>query len=532
MDKQVGTPRLSVVVIAYNMARELPRTLQSLVPPLQCGIEQDEYEIIVVDNCSSQPFDRDLCQSFSSNIQFFSEAGGSPSPAAAVNLGIRKARGEVIGVMIDGARMASPGLLRAALDASELGKHAIVGTVAFHLGNDVQMRSIKLGYNQEKEDRLLESVPWQQDGYRLFDISVFAGSSAQGWFDVPSETNALFMHHSTWHQLGGYDEEFCQPGGGLLNLDTWHRACNLQGVNVVMLLGEATFHQFHGGVATNSSTSKWRDFNKEYAGIRGHSYRPPVVATPHFFGQLRSNHTKSLLNSAYHISTVSENNRHPANASNLPVRPSVSNAPEKMLSRIQRGVMSSEYRGVPFFKSPFDIGIYLQLLSNLKPQTIIEIGTKNGGSALWFADMLDAANIENPSVISIDIKPAVKFSDRRITFLQGDAADLSAVLPVDFLQQLSRPFLVIEDSSHYYQHTIACLNFFHPFLRSGDYIVVEDGVVAQMPESQYRQYDDGPSRAIADFISTHDTEYIIDTALCDHYGYNLTYNPNGYLKKR
>ena len=43
---------LSVVVVAYDMARELPRTLRSLGSDYQRGIDGDEYDVIVVDNGS------------------------------------------------------------------------------------------------------------------------------------------------------------------------------------------------------------------------------------------------------------------------------------------------------------------------------------------------------------------------------------------------------------------------------------------------------------------------------------------------
>ena len=58
--------------------------------------------------------------------------------------------------------------------------------MAFHLGPDVQMRSIFDGYDAEAEDAQLEQVPWREDGYRLFDISVLAGSSVPGWFWIPT----------------------------------------------------------------------------------------------------------------------------------------------------------------------------------------------------------------------------------------------------------------------------------------------------------------------------------------------------------
>jgi len=38
-------PKVSIVVISYNMGRELPRTLYSLSPMMQVGVSGDEYEV-------------------------------------------------------------------------------------------------------------------------------------------------------------------------------------------------------------------------------------------------------------------------------------------------------------------------------------------------------------------------------------------------------------------------------------------------------------------------------------------------------
>jgi len=51
--------RLSIVVIGFDMKRELPRTVVSLLPPYQQGVHHDEVEIIVVDNGSAEPVCRD-----------------------------------------------------------------------------------------------------------------------------------------------------------------------------------------------------------------------------------------------------------------------------------------------------------------------------------------------------------------------------------------------------------------------------------------------------------------------------------------
>jgi cephalosporin hydroxylase len=203
----------------------------------------------------------------------------------------------------------------------------------------------------------------------------------------------------------------------------------------------------------------------------------------------------------------------------------------KLLDSIQSGVMKNVYRGIPFLKSPFDVCIYLQLISRLKPLTVIEIGTKFGGSALWFADMLAMHGLPG-RVVTVDTKPQVSFVDDRIIVRQGDARALGETFRDEFLNSLAHPWLVVEDSAHLFETTFAVLQYFDRKLVSGDYIVVEDGVVSKLSGSHYRAYKDGPNTAVKQFLSDNYERYFIDTELCDHFGYNATYNPNGWLRRR
>lgn len=273
--------RLSVIVVSYNMTRELPRTIQTLSPIMQCGVTAADYEIIVVDNGSTAIVDETACRRWAPNLIFHHMESPTVSPVPAINKGVQMARGELIGVFIDGARMASPGMLASALLAARLYDRPVVGTLAFHLGPKVQMESVRDGYNQQTEDELLEACGWEQDGYRLFDVSVLAGSSFRGWFAVPAETNALFLKAAHWREIGGYDPSFVTPGGGLVNLDVWNRLCADSSSSVIMLLGEGTFHQVHGGVATNSCDPPQAQFHAEYLRLRGHPFilpdRQPVL---------------------------------------------------------------------------------------------------------------------------------------------------------------------------------------------------------------------------------------------------------------
>ena len=268
---------LSVVVIGYEMARELPRTIRSLSPACQRDINEADYEILVVDNGSQRPPTMAEVQGWSANARLISVENPTVSPVPVINLALAQARGELVGVLIDGARMASPRLLASAIEAARIHDRAVVGTLAFHLGPEVQMRSVLAGYDQATEDALLAASGWEDDPYRLFDISVFAGSSEAGWFIAPAETNALFLRRDHWNELGGYDPRFITPGGGLANLDIWERLCADPHARIILLIGEATFHQVHGGVATNAVQSPWDIFHQEYVAIRGKPYVKPQV---------------------------------------------------------------------------------------------------------------------------------------------------------------------------------------------------------------------------------------------------------------
>lgn len=278
-------PELSVVVIAYNNARELPRTLYSLSPDYQRGISREQYEVIVVDNGSREPTQVAQFAGLHLNLRLLRAAHPSVTPVVAINQGLAAARGRHQAVMIDGARLVSPGLLAMALEALRCSPRAVVGSRGRYLGPGRQSITMRFGYNQRVEDLLLAHCGWEQDGYRLFDHSVFDESSGITWFDADiTESNTVFMSRELWQELGGYDERFVLPGGGLVNLDLWKRACEAPGSQPILLLGEASFHQFHGGVATNSAqqTRGWMQRCDEYARIRGVAYAPPCIPLRHW----------------------------------------------------------------------------------------------------------------------------------------------------------------------------------------------------------------------------------------------------------
>ena len=205
--------------------------------------------------------------------------------------------------------------------------------------------------------------------------------------------------------------------------------------------------------------------------------------------------------------------------------------PRHFLEGIQRGTLSYSYKGVPTYKNPFDLALYQLLLWEQKPRSLIEIGSKWGGSALWFADLLRSYGIDY-AIHSIDVKPLATREIPGVTFHRGDGRDLSATLSPDLMASLPRPMMVIEDADHRPATTLAVLRFFDRWLRPGEYIVIEDGIVDDLFDGErLAGLEGGPRPAIADFLRERGSDYEIDTRLCDYFGANMTWNVNGYLRR-
>ena len=83
----MANPQISIVVISFNMARELPRTIFSLQAPYQRNLDNKDVEIIIVDNGSKMKttFDHRW-----GNIRYFEYPNPTQSPVAAINYFIQR----------------------------------------------------------------------------------------------------------------------------------------------------------------------------------------------------------------------------------------------------------------------------------------------------------------------------------------------------------------------------------------------------------------------------------------------------------
>ncbi|WP_051230137.1 glycosyltransferase [Haliea salexigens] len=281
---------VSFVVIVYDMPLQAENTVRSLLPGYQLGVSGDEYEVIVVENASANTMRPEFLQGLPASVRYFLRENPESSPARAINFGAEQARGENICVIIDGARMLTPGVVRTILMGHRLSSSAVVAIPGYHLGRELQQEAVNSGYSLEQERTLLSSIAWPEAGYRLFDIACFSGSSAPGLFMPNSESNCISIPREIWQGLGGYDERFNLRGGGLINLDLYKRVCEYPGVQHIIALGEGTFHQFHGGVTTGGQSREKREAyieqsKAQYRELRGEEFVSPV-SQPLYLGEI------------------------------------------------------------------------------------------------------------------------------------------------------------------------------------------------------------------------------------------------------
>src|SRR5262249_33703937 len=112
---------ISIVVIFHEMRREAARTLFTLTRGYQRDCALLQYEVIAVDHGSRRaPLAPEFVASFGANFRHIHIEPGSPSPARACNRAVEMSIGDIVMVMIDGARMLSPGVLRYTACAFEM----------------------------------------------------------------------------------------------------------------------------------------------------------------------------------------------------------------------------------------------------------------------------------------------------------------------------------------------------------------------------------------------------------------------------
>jgi cephalosporin hydroxylase len=200
------------------------------------------------------------------------------------------------------------------------------------------------------------------------------------------------------------------------------------------------------------------------------------------------------------------------------------------------------YAGVGLAKFPEDLRAYEHIMWSTAPDAVIEIGTSFGASALWFRDRLRwleaYGRIERGRVISIDLDQAearqlMAAADPRfeetITLIEGDVTTPGLPELVERELPAGARALVVEDSAHVYETTMAALVGFARFVPRGGYLVVEDGYVDIEERRTAPELPRGVLPAVRDWLTTREGRcFAVDR---DAELYGVSSHPEGFLQR-
>jgi cephalosporin hydroxylase/2-polyprenyl-3-methyl-5-hydroxy-6-metoxy-1,4-benzoquinol methylase len=202
------------------------------------------------------------------------------------------------------------------------------------------------------------------------------------------------------------------------------------------------------------------------------------------------------------------------------------------------------YAGLGMSKFPEDLRAYEHLLWLSAPDTIIEIGTQYGASALWFRDRLRTLQAygrleRRPRVITIDADQSLARAGlpgvdahyaEDIELVEADVTDPALPDRIAAMVGPQARCLVIEDSAHDARTTSAALKGFARFVPPGGFMVVEDGCVDVDAMRLSPDWPRGVLPALHEWLATpegQDFEVRRDLEL-----YGISCHPHGFLQRR
>jgi cephalosporin hydroxylase len=202
----------------------------------------------------------------------------------------------------------------------------------------------------------------------------------------------------------------------------------------------------------------------------------------------------------------------------------------------------------PIIQYPQDIVAFQELVSEARPDLILETGIAHGGSLVLSASMLCLLDVmegldprQSPRKVvgvDIDIRPHNrKALDEHPLRFKMELIQGSSIAP-EIIQQVRSHadgvdrVLVSLDSNHTHEHVLAELNAYADLVSVGSYCIVFDTVVEDLPAGSFpdRPWDVGnnPKTAVHEWLKTHpdfEIDKDIDIKLL------ISVAPDGYLKR-
>jgi cephalosporin hydroxylase len=189
----------------------------------------------------------------------------------------------------------------------------------------------------------------------------------------------------------------------------------------------------------------------------------------------------------------------------------------------------NRYLGFRVSQLPSDLWIYQELVHRLKPRYVLQTGVYLGGSALFFAHLLDALGADPSAIyVGVDVEltaDAKRLSHPRIRLVEASSTDAATI---ERLRELlpAGGGLVSLDSDHSASHVRREIDLYRQFVAVGSYLVVEDTNVNGHPV--FESHGPGPREAVDDYLAQHD-DFVRDDALWRRH--LISFHQGGWLRR-
>jgi cephalosporin hydroxylase len=188
--------------------------------------------------------------------------------------------------------------------------------------------------------------------------------------------------------------------------------------------------------------------------------------------------------------------------------------------------LSTSWLGTPILQNVLDLWTIQETMAEVRPALLVEIGTHRGGSALFYAQLMDLMGAGR--VVTIDIERLHDLDHPRIEFLHGSSLDPAVVARVrEAAAEAGGPVMVILDGNHERDHVARELEIYAPLVTPGSLLLSQDGVIDKL--ALFWDSRPGPLPANRAFLEAH-PEFESDTERNERF--LLTHHPAGWMRRR
>lgn len=204
---------------------------------------------------------------------------------------------------------------------------------------------------------------------------------------------------------------------------------------------------------------------------------------------------------------------------------------------------SFTWLGRPIIQLPDDLMRIQEIVFNIKPTLIIEIGIAHGGSLIFYASLLKLFN--KGRVIGVDI--AIRKHNRNaienhplsplINLIEGDSISAYVIEQVEKYVKKDDIVLVVLDSCHTKDHVLKELIIYSKLVTVNSYIIVADGIMQSLvgaPRTHDDWYYNNPQQAVIEFTKNNKS-FVIEQwkPIFKESDINSipSYYPNGFLRR-